>query len=177
VVESLYRIRPSTRLGVYLAKTYMGLDRYAEATDLLLQLNGGRSHSKEMGNTLAISFLAQGRYQEALQVAALTIAKFGASHSLLMAQGKAQFYLKQFKPALRSFEQAKKLDDADEENIIKTAEFVKENILRNPRMELLPYHRYGESKYETLNITKPSEFFGRSFFSPKASSKGEVVLE
>lgn len=117
VVESLYRIRPSTRLGVYLAKTYMGLDRYAEATDLLLQLNGGRSHSKEMGNTLAISLLAQGRYQEALQVAALTIAKFGASHSLLMAQGKAQFYLKQFKPALRSFEQAKKLDDADEENI------------------------------------------------------------
>ncbi|NLW42182.1 MAG: glycyl-radical enzyme activating protein [Tissierellia bacterium] len=51
--------------------------------------------------------------------------------------------------------------NADEENIIKTAEFVKENILRNPRMELLPYHRYGESKYETLNITKPSEFFGR----------------
>src|SRR5699024_4252084 len=26
-------------------------------------------------------------------------------------------------------------------------------------------------------VDLPSEFFGRSFFSPKASSKGEVVLE
>lgn len=51
--------------------------------------------------------------------------------------------------------------NSDDDNIIKTARFVKKYIKRNPRIELLPYHRFGESKYETLNISKPSEFFGR----------------
>ena len=114
-VESLYRLRPSVRLGVYLAKTYMGLDRNAEATELLLQLNGGRPASRDMGATLAEALLAQNRHREALQAAALAMSLFGADRRLLMAQGKAQFYSRQFRPALASFEKAQKAGAEDEE--------------------------------------------------------------
>lgn len=49
--------------------------------------------------------------------------------------------------------------NADDENIRKTAEFVKEHF-ECPKIELLPYHRYGEAKYEALYIEKPSLTFG-----------------
>ena len=114
-VESLYRLRPSVRLGVYLAKTYMGLDRNAEATDLLTQLNSGRVASRDMGATLSEALLAQNRHREALQAAAQTVALFGADHRLLVAQGKAQFYSRQFRAALKSFERAAKDGQEDEE--------------------------------------------------------------
>ena len=114
-VESLYRLRPSVRLGVYLAKTYMGLDRNAEAADLLTQLDSGRPASRDMGATLSEALLAQNRHREALQAAAQTISLFGADHRLLVAQGKAQFYSRQFKDALKSFERAAKDGREDEE--------------------------------------------------------------
>ncbi|WP_291637697.1 glycyl-radical enzyme activating protein [Clostridium sp.] len=49
--------------------------------------------------------------------------------------------------------------NSDLENIRKTARFVKDNI-DAPKLELLPYHSFGDSKYEALGLEKPSRQFG-----------------
>ncbi len=48
----------------------------------------------------------------------------------------------------------------DGRNITETARFVKKNI-KNPKIELLPYHNFGDEKYEALGIKKPSGEFKR----------------
>lgn len=48
--------------------------------------------------------------------------------------------------------------NSDMGNIRKTARFVKSNI-RVPKLELLLYHPFGDSKYEALGLSKPSEAF------------------
>jgi len=48
--------------------------------------------------------------------------------------------------------------NSDIENIRKTAEFVKAN-LAVPKLELLPFHSFGDSKYEALGLEKPSSEF------------------
>lgn len=50
--------------------------------------------------------------------------------------------------------------NADEENIVETARFVK-TAVANPKIELLPYHNFGDEKYEALGIEKPSRDFKR----------------
>ncbi len=48
--------------------------------------------------------------------------------------------------------------NGDDGNITATARFVKENMM-DPRMELLPYHSYGEDKYKQLGMGYPAEMF------------------
>ena len=45
------------------------------------------------------------------------------------------------------------VNDSDE-NIAQTAEFVKR--IRNPHLQLMPYHRMGQSKYDILNMPYPA---------------------
>ena len=48
--------------------------------------------------------------------------------------------------------------NGDDENITTTARFVKDNI-KEPKMELLPYHSYGEDKYTQLGLPYPVDMF------------------
>ncbi|CAK7028238.1 MAG: 4-hydroxyphenylacetate decarboxylase activating enzyme [Peptostreptococcus russellii] len=66
--------------------------------------------------------------------------------------------------------------NSDEENIIKTAKFVKNNF-KNPKIEILPYHRYGEVKYDTLALKKPSDTFSTPSDSEINSIKKLIELE
>lgn len=56
--------------------------------------------------------------------------------------------------------------NADLDNIRETSRFVKEN-LREPKIEILPYHSFGDEKYEALGLEKPSRDF-------KTPSKDEI---
>lgn len=50
--------------------------------------------------------------------------------------------------------------NSDEENIRNTAKFIKEN-LSEAKIELLPYHSFGDTKYESLGMKKTSDYFKR----------------
>jgi pyruvate formate lyase activating enzyme len=60
--------------------------------------------------------------------------------------------------------------NSDPGNIRETARFVKGNIAV-PQIELLPYHSFGDSKYEALGLGKPS----REFEAPSPEYLQELV--
>lgn len=52
------------------------------------------------------------------------------------------------------------LIEADEENILKSANYVRDNLPK-AKMELLPYHKFGYIKYEALGIPYQHDEFYR----------------
>lgn len=66
--------------------------------------------------------------------------------------------------------------NADKKNIIETAKFIKANI-KNPKMELLPYHSFGDEKYDALGIEKPSRDFKTPSVEMIKELKGLIEAE
>lgn len=99
VVRNLLDQKPSARLAAYVAKTLMGLDRYAEAADLLQSAQEQFAPTREMGIALLESLLFLRRHQEALASAEGYTRLFPEDAELWAALGKANFHLKQFRPA------------------------------------------------------------------------------
>ena len=115
VVRDLYERQPSSRLGVYVAKTYMGLDQYAEAVDLLYETREQFGPSKELGETLADALLFLARYREAL-AASEEAARLAPNNSrILTQQGKALFYLQNYKKAEAVLARAVELEKENED--------------------------------------------------------------
>jgi len=115
VVENLFARQPSRRLGIYVAKTQMGLERYSEAVDFLLALKSRFGLNKDMGLTLSDALLYLGRYQETLSTTAELIKLAEDDPRVWITQGKSQYYLKQFRMAEQSLEKAMRLDPVNDE--------------------------------------------------------------
>lgn len=64
--------------------------------------------------------------------------------------------------------------NSDDDNIKKTAVFVRENI-KNPKIELLPYHNFADEKYECLGLEKMSDNFKRP--SPELLSNLKMIIK
>ena len=97
VVQRLYDTQPSSRLGVYLAKTYMGLDQYAEAVDVLYGVRGRFGMSVDLGSTLMDALVFLGRYEEARAISEETIAKDRNNYKTWTTQGKILFYSRNYR--------------------------------------------------------------------------------
>lgn len=115
VVLRLYEKQPSSRLGVYAARTYMGLDQYAEAVELLYETYGEFGISKELGSSLMEALLFLGRYGEALSISEETLKLSPNDQKLLTYRGKALFYLKNYKEAEKVLSKALKLQKDNDE--------------------------------------------------------------
>jgi len=115
VAQELYEKRPTERLGIYVAKTLMGLNRYSEAADLLLGVKKlfGPSSKLTMVYTDVLLFL--NRYEEALSISEEALLKDKKNADLLIAKGKSLFYLRSYKAAEQTFNQALALKSENED--------------------------------------------------------------
>lgn len=115
VVQRLYDTQPSSRLGVYLAKTYMGLDQYAEAVDILYAVRGRFGMSVELGTTLMDALMFLGRYEEARAISEETLAKDKNDYKIWTMQGKILFYSRNYRDAEKSLTRALSLKPDNED--------------------------------------------------------------
>ena len=115
VVQRLYDTQPSSRLGVYLAKTYMGLDQYAEAVDVLYGVRGRFGMSVDLGSTLMDALMFLGRYEEARAISEETIAKDRNNYKTWTTQGKILFYSRNYREAEKSLTKALALKPDNED--------------------------------------------------------------
>lgn len=115
VVQRLYDKQPSSRLGVYLAKTYMGLDQYAEAVEILYNTKNRFGINHDLSLTLMDALLFLKRYDEALAISEEIIHKGNADTRIWTQRGKTQFYLKNYKLAEKSLTKALQLKNDNEE--------------------------------------------------------------
>lgn len=106
VVQRLYDTQPSSRLGIYLAKTYMGLDQYAEAVDILYGVRGRFGMSVELGTALMDALIFLGRYDEARAISEETLAKDKNDYKIWTTQGKILFYSRNYREAEKSLTKA-----------------------------------------------------------------------
>lgn len=115
VVQNLYDKQPSARLGVYLAKTYMGMDRYAEAVEVLYATKKRFGISVDLGLTLMDALIFMGRYSEALAVSEETLPVGSSDYRVWTSRGKAQFYSKNYVQAEKSLSHALLMHPDDED--------------------------------------------------------------
>ena len=106
VVQRLYDTQPNSRLGVYLAKTYMGLDQYAEAVDILYGIRGRFGMSVELGSTLMDALMFLGRYEEARAIGEETLNKDRNDYKIWTTQGKILFYSRNYRDAEKALTKA-----------------------------------------------------------------------
>ncbi|MDR2580406.1 MAG: hypothetical protein LBC85_05375 [Fibromonadaceae bacterium] len=114
VAQELYDKQPTERLGIYLARTLMGLNRYSEAVDLLFDLKRqfGISTRLALNSTEALLFL--NRYEEALLISEEALQKDSRNANLLLAKGKSLFYLRKYKGAEQTLNQALAINSDNE---------------------------------------------------------------
>ncbi|SHM54072.1 transglutaminase domain-containing protein [Fibrobacter sp. UWB7] len=115
VVQRLFDTQPSSRLGVYLAKTYMGLDQYAEAVDILYGIRGRFGMSKELGETLMDALMFLGRYEEARAISDETLAKAKNDYKVWTMHGKILFYSRNYRDAEKALTKALALKPDNED--------------------------------------------------------------
>jgi tetratricopeptide (TPR) repeat protein len=115
IAQELYEKRPTERLGIYLARTLMGLNRYSEATDLLFSIKKqfGISSNLALNCTEALLFL--NRYEEALSVSEEALLKDKKNAGLLLSKGKSLFYLRNYKGAEQVLSQAVAINTESED--------------------------------------------------------------
>lgn len=106
VVQWLYDKQPSSRLGVYLAKTYMGLDQYAEAVEVLYHVRNRFGTSLDLGLTLMDALVFLKRYDEAIAISEEVLVKSKQDYRVWTQRGKIQFYIKNYRQAEKSLTQA-----------------------------------------------------------------------
>jgi len=106
VAQTLYEKQPTERLGIYVAKTLMGLNRYSEAADLLLDAKKMFGTSSKLAMVYTDVLLFLNRYEEALSISEEALLKDKKNADLLIAKGKSLFYLRNYKSAEQIFTQA-----------------------------------------------------------------------
>ena len=115
VVQNLYDKQPSLRLGVYLAKTYMGMDRYAEAVEVLYTTKKRFGMSVDLGLTLMDALVFLGRYPEALAVSEEVLPLGSSDYRVWTMRGKVQFYSHNYVQAEKSLSHALVMHPDDED--------------------------------------------------------------
>ena len=106
VAQKLYEKQPTERLGVYVAKTLMGLNRYSEAGDLLQEVKKKFGINSKSALVYLEILLFLNRYEEVLSLSEEALAKDKKNADLLLAKGKSLFYLRNYKAAEQTLNQA-----------------------------------------------------------------------
>ena len=106
IAQTLYEKQPTERLGIYVARTFMGLNRYSEAADLLMDTKKQFGASSRLAVVYAEILLFLNRYGEALSISEEALLKDRKNADLLIAKGKSLFYLRNYKAAEQTFNQA-----------------------------------------------------------------------
>ena len=115
VVKNLYDSQPSVRLGVYVAKTLMGMDQYSEAVDLLYDVRQKFPMNRSLGLTLCDALIFLQRYAEALNISQEMLATHEKDWEFLTTRGKILFHLHQYAFAESTLEKSLRINKDNEE--------------------------------------------------------------
>ncbi|MGL1937343.1 MAG: DUF3857 domain-containing protein [Fibrobacterales bacterium] len=190
VVKQFYEKQPSSRVGLYLAQTYMGLEHYSQAIELLYQLKEHFGISEKLAGFLVTSLIVQKRYEEALSVTQELAKTQGPSFHSWLFKGKCQYFLKRFRHAQESLKKALALNkDHDEAHsfLAATNGFLGESDLSALKKKIKPVGQTRETSTlltPTPTSSKNNHAFvhyksSRLFFKPatKWRHTQEIVVE